>query len=114
MIYVAASRIVNEQNLLVLGFSRAQLLKPPRQALEVCSETREHLDGLSCCENQEFAEDWFKVSDCGEEICEDGKEDEHPSDSLAMFKYPDGLVSSFFEKEGEKVMVDLETVFFSS
>lgn len=111
MIYVAVSRVQNEGNLQVLGFTSSQLLKPPREALEVCSESRNHMENLSCSSNQEFPDDWFQVSDRGVELMEEGEEDVHPSDSLGMDVYPDGLVSSFFEKEKEKVEVNLETVF---
>lgn len=109
LIYVAVSRVNNEDNLQVLGFTPSQLLTPPREAVEVCRESRNHMEDLSCCSNQEFPDDWFQVSDRGEEFAEE--EDEHPSDSLAMDVYPDGVVSSYFEKEEEKIMVNLETVF---
>ncbi|KAJ7375287.1 hypothetical protein OS493_002035 [Desmophyllum pertusum] len=93
LIYVAVSTVENDSNLHALGFNPEQLLQPPQEAVE------------------EFEEEWFQMSDQGAELMEEGEEDEHPSDSLAMDEYPDGLVSSFFEKEEEKVVVDLEMVF---
>lgn len=111
LIYVAVSTVENDSNLHALGFNPEQLLQPPQEAVEVCGASpREHMEDFSCCSNQEFEEEWFQMSDQGAELMEEGEEDEHPSDSLAMDEYPDGLVSSFFEKE-EKVVVDLEMVF---
>ena len=106
--YVAVSRVENEQNLQVIGFNPEQLLRPPHDAVAVCEGSRELLDDLSCCSNQEFEEEWFEVGDRG---MESTGEEEHPADSLGMDTSPDGLVSSYFEKEGDRVIVDLETVF---
>lgn len=80
--------------------------------MEIGCESREPVEDLSCCANQEFAEDWFQVRDRGVEPQEERRgEDEHPADSLAMDVYPDGLLPSFFEKEEEMIVVDLHTVF---
>ena len=105
---MAVSRVENEQNLQAIGFNPEQLLRPPHDAVAVCEGSRELLDDLSCCSNQEFEEEWFEVGDRG---MESTGEEEHPADSLGMDTSPDGLVSSYFEKEGDRVTVDLETVF---
>ena len=106
--YVAVSRVENEQNLQVIGFNSEQLLRPPHDAVAVCEGSRELLDDLSCCSNQEFEEEWFEVGDRG---MESTGEEEHPADSLGMDTSPDGLVSSYFEKKGDRVIADLGTVF---
>ena len=60
------------------------------------------------CINQQLDRALFKVGDIGEDF---GEEDGDAPEVLPVDTYPDGLVSSYFEKEGDELMVDLGTVF---
>lgn len=109
LIYVAVSRVRRPEDLQICRFRPEQLLKPPQEALEVCSNTREERDDLSCCVNQKLKEELFSVSDFGEEFEEDGDAPE----VLPVDEYPDGLVSSYFEKEGVPLVTDLGSAFLT-
>ena len=50
----------------------------------------------------------FNVCDYGEDF---GQEDGDAPEVLPVDAYLDGLVSSYFEKDGDEIVVDLPTVF---
>ena len=107
LLYVAVSRVRKVEDLQVCRFNRKQLLKPPPDALEVCKCSEMRPD-LTCCINQQLDRTLFKVADIGEDF---GEEDGDAPEVLPVDAYPNGLVSSYFEKEGDELMVDLGTVF---
>ena len=108
LIYVAVSRVRSEENLQLCGFDPRQLLKPSQEALKVCERSKPEYADLSCCSNQKLQENFFTVNDIGEEFV-DGDAD--APEALAMDAYPDGLASSFFKKEEDVIVVDLEVIF---
>lgn len=108
LIYVAISRVRHPDDIQVCKFNRNQLLKPPDDAIHVCHDTQEECPDLECCVNQNLSFDLFKVSDIGEVF---GEEDADAPEALPVDSYPDGLVASYFEKEGDKIFVDLGEVF---
>ena len=109
LMYVAVSRVRNENNIQLLRFNPDQILKLPTEAINVCHTGKEGVADLSCCRNQLLGKEHFLLKDVGEH----GDEEDDPDapESLAMDKYPNGLVSSFFENDLDNVKVDLETIF---
>ena len=55
--YVAVSRVKKTDDLQVLNFDRKQLLKPPKQVIEICSSGHvcEPVADLSCCRYKELS-----------------------------------------------------------
>ena len=106
--YVAVSRVRRAEDMQILRFRPSQLLQPPADVLEVCSHSEEESADLTCCVNQQLDRRIFNVCDYGEDF---GEEDCDAPEVLPVDAYPDGLVSSFFEKDDDKMVVDLATVF---
>lgn len=77
-------------------------------ALEVCSKTKEACNDLSCCVKQKLKKELFSVYDIGEQY-----EDGDAPEVLPVDDYPHGLVSSYFEKEGQMLITDLGTAFLA-
>ena len=110
LIYVAISRVRHPDDLQVCKFKSSQLLKPPPDALSVCDNSQDECDDLTCCVNQNLSNDLFTVCDFGEEF---GEEDGGAPEELSVDAYPDGLVSSYFDRETDNAMVDLGSVFLA-
>ena len=110
LIYVAVSQVRRPEDIQIRRFNRAQLLKSPEDPLGVCCDSEEERADLSCCINQQLDSKLFNVCDCGEDF---GEEDGNEPEVMPVDVYPDGLVSSYFEKEDDEVIVDLGTVFFA-
>ena len=110
LIYVAISRVRHPDDLQVCKFKSSQLLKPPPDALSVCDNSQDECDDLTCCVNQILSNDLFTVCDFGEEF---GEEDGGAPEELSVDAYPDGLVSSYFDRETDNAMVDLGSVFLA-
>lgn len=109
--YVATSRVKNEKDLQILNFSPEHLLQPLQEALTVCHNTIPELPDLSCCSDQQLREEHFIVSDRnGEELADNDDVYLHGYETLAMERYADGNICSFFEREDDNVVIDLETV----
>ena len=108
LIYVAVSRVRRAEDIQILRFKPSQLLQPPEDVLEVCSHSEEESAGLTCCVFQQLDRRIFNVCDYGEDF---GEEDGDAPEVLPVDAYPDGLVSSYFEKDGDDIVVDLATVF---
>ena len=108
LLYVTVSRVRKVEELQICQFNGKQLLQPPPDALEVCKCSEEMRPDLTCCINQQLDSALFKVGDIGEDFVE---EDGDVPEVLPVDAYPDGLVSSYFAKEGDELMVDLGTVF---
>ena len=108
LLYVAVSRVRKVEDLQICRFNGKQLLKPPPDALEVWKCSEEMRPDLTCCINQQLDRALFKVGDIGEDF---GEEDGDAPEVLPVDAYPNGLISSYFEKEGDELMVDLGTVF---
>ena len=95
LIYVAVSRVKKTDDLQVLNFDRKQLLKPPKQVVEICSSGHvcEPVADLSCCRYKELKDDHLKVSDRFLEEREEGEDFSFP---VEMF---DGPPQASFEVE---------------
>ena len=108
LIFVAVSRVCRAEDIQILRFKPSQLFQPPADVLEVCSNSEEKSADLTCCINQQLDRRIFNVCDYGEDF---GEEDGDAPEVLPVDAYPDGLVSSCFEKDGDEIVVDLATVF---
>ena len=107
LIYVAISRVRHPDDIQVCKFKRDQLLKPPNEAIHVCDQSQEESPDLTCCVNRDINIDLFKVSDIGDDF---GEEDGDAPESIPVDNYPDGLVASYFEREDDKIFVELGDV----
>lgn len=110
LIYVAVSRVRCANDLAIRRFKPAQLLTPPAEVFTVCENSSEEHADLTCCVNQHLKKEMFKVCDVGEEF---GEEDADAPEVLPVDSYPDGLVSSYFEKDEDVVITDLGTVYLA-
>jgi len=110
LIYEAISRVRHPDDLQVCKFNSSQLLKPPPDALSVCDDSQDKCDELTCCVNQNLNNDLFSVCDFGEEF---GEEDRDAPEVLSVDSHPDGLVSSYFDREDDNAIVDLGAVFLA-
>ena len=110
LIYVAISRVRHPDDLQVCKFKSSQLLKPPPDTLNVCDNSQDECDDLTCCVNQNLSNDLFSVCDFGEEF---GEEDGGVPEELPVDAYPDGLVSSYFDRETDHAVVDVGSVFLA-
>ena len=110
LIYVAISRVRHPDDLQVRKFKSSQLLKPPPDTLSVCDNSQDECDDLTCCVNQNLSNDLFSVCDFGEEF---GEEDGGAPEELPVDAYPDGLVSSYFDRETDHAVVDVGSVFLA-
>ena len=110
--YVADSRVRNDSTLRVLNFKPSQLLRPSKEALNVCNINRDCLEDLSCCRNQTLNDELFSVH---EHLVDYGAQDGDAPESLSMASYADGFPPSYFDKDGEvpALHVDLATVFLT-
>ena len=107
---MAISRVRHPDDLQVCKFKSNQLLKPPPDALSVCDNSQDECDDLTCCANQNLNNDLFSVCDFGEEF---GEEDGDAPEALSVDSYPDGLVSSYFDRDDDNAVVDLGAVFLA-
>ena len=110
LIYVDISRVRHPDDLQVCKFKSRQLLKPPPDALSVCGNSQDECDDLTCCVNQNLSNDLFTVCDFGDEF---GEGDGGAPEELPLDAYPDGLVSSYFDRETDNAVVDLGSVFLT-
>ena len=95
--YVADSRVRNDSTLRVLNFKPSQLLRPSKEALNVCNINRDCLEDLSCCRNQTLNDELFSVH---EHLVDYGAQDGDAPESLSMASYADGFPPSYFDKDG--------------
>ena len=102
------TRVCRTEDIQILRFKPSQLLQPPADVLEVCSHSEEESADLTCCVFQQLDRRIFNVCDYWEDF---GEEDGDAPEVLPVDVYPDGLVSSYFEKDGDDIVVDLATVF---
>ena len=95
LIHVAVSRVKKPDDLHVLNFNRKQLLKPPKQVIQICSSGHvcEPVADLLCCRYKELKDDHFKVSD---RFLGERKEGEDFSFPVETF---DGPTQASFEVE---------------
>ena len=107
-IYVAISRVRHPDDIQVCKFKRDQLLKPPNEAIHFCQQSPEESPDYTCCVNRDLNIDMFKVSDIGNDF---GEEDGDAQESMPVDDYPDGLVAFYFEREDDKIFVELGDVF---